>query len=431
MAERDIDELAQGAADETRGQAFLEWAGAERRTLAIIFTDIVDSTALGRKLGDPKMLEVRLTHFAHSHDLIFNYGGCEIRTIGDSTMAAFYTAESAFEYARTLQDDPGRPELNNRVRAGIHIGPVDIENADVFGTTVNFAARVTSAIQGAEIWVCERTREDLRRVYGTDGGDSDWLPQRNLSMKGFPERQTLYAFRPMRSHVTSTGSGKVDYRPGALDVSDSTSRAEFNARAQNYDRVDFVSSAEVVIDQQPDGFERGLYAQVDFVERLYVATGRARIEFGVRRAFVTVENDGPGKLSRGKSLRTEVTQGNAYFVTLQEAPDAVTICMDPDRGKNSLAELALPPSAPKENYLCRIATATIDVESTRLWAELHVSLDVEGLYLADDIASKVSRSTKNQIKAIMSVAAQKNHQKVEGGEIRRRIEVTERGYGEV
>jgi hypothetical protein len=55
-----------------------------------------------------------------------------------------------------------------------------------------------------------------------------------------------------------------------------------------------------------------------------------------------------------------------------------------------------------------------------------VSLNVEGLYLADAIRPKVSLSTQNQIKAIMSVAAQKNHQKVEGGEIRRRIEVTER-----
>ena len=55
-----------------------------------------------------------------------------------------------------------------------------------------------------------------------------------------------------------------------------------------------------------------------------------------------------------------------------------------------------------------------------------MSLNVEGLYLADAIRPKVSLSTQNQIKAIMSVAAQKNHQKVEGGEIRRRIEVTER-----
>ena len=319
------------------------------------------------------MMEVRRTHFRDSHDLIRIYGGREIKTIGDSTMAAFFTAESAFEYARALQDHPGRPELNNRLRAGIHTGPVDIENADVFGTTVNFAARVTSAIQGAEIWLCERTREDLRRVYGNEGGGSDWLPQDSLSMKGFPGRQTLYAFRPTRSHIASAGFGEIDYRSDPLDVNDSSLRARFDPRAQNCDRIDFVSSAEVVIDQRPDEFERGLYAQVDFVERLYVAmgrAGRARIEFGVRRAFVTIENDGSGKLFRAKTLGTGVTQGNAYFVTFQEAPDAITVCMDPEQGKNYLAELALPPTAPKENYLCRIGTATIDVESTRLWARV-------------------------------------------------------------
>jgi len=205
-----------------------------------------------------------------------------------------------------------------------------------------------------------------------------------------------------------------------------SSRVEFHAAAQNYDRVDFVSSAEVVIDeQQEEGKERGVYAQIDFVERLYVESTRARIEFGVRRAYVSVGNDGPGGLERADHLRTAATRRNARFVSLHDAPEAVSLCIDPDPGKTSLAELALPPT-PRENYLCQIATATAEVEAEKLQAELRVSLDIEGLYLADDIAPLVSSSKKKQIEAIVAVAAKKNHHRVENGEIRRPLQVRER-----
>jgi hypothetical protein len=210
-------------------------------------------------------------------------------------------------------------------------------------------------------------------------------------------------------------------RPGIIN----SSRAEFHAAAQNYDRVDFVSSAEVVIDQQQDGKERGVDAQVDFVDRLYVESARARIEFGVRRAYVSVANDGPGGLVRADHLRAAATRRNAQFVSLHDTPRAVSLCIDPDPGKTSLAELALPPT-PRENYLCQIATATTEVEAEKLQAELRVSLDVEGLYFADDITPLVSPSKKKQIEAIVTVAAKKNHYRVENGEIRRPLEVRER-----
>jgi hypothetical protein len=206
------------------------------------------------------------------------------------------------------------------------------------------------------------------------------------------------------------------------------SRVEFHADAQNYERVDFVSSAEMLIDQQQGGKERGVYAQVEFVERLYVECPRARIEFGVRRAYISVGNEGPGELTRADHLRTAATRRNAQFVSLHEAPTAVSICINPDPGKTCLAELALPPT-PRENYLCQIATATPEVVRASLHAELRVSLDSEGLYLADDIAAKVLPPRKKQIEAIMTIAAKKNDGGFENGEIRRSIEVRERSRG--
>jgi hypothetical protein len=62
--QRDFDAFVLSANAETRSSRFLEWAGDERVTLAIVFTDVVDSMALGERMRDERMYEVRQAHFA-------------------------------------------------------------------------------------------------------------------------------------------------------------------------------------------------------------------------------------------------------------------------------------------------------------------------------------------------------------------------------
>ncbi len=69
-------------------------------------------------------------------------------------MAAFHAVEKALDYAMALQANPGHARV--QIRAGIHIGPMQVEENDLFGGAVSFAARVVGAIQGAEIWLSER-----------------------------------------------------------------------------------------------------------------------------------------------------------------------------------------------------------------------------------------------------------------------------------
>ena len=110
-----------------------------------MFTDVVGSTALGEEIRDEAMNEVRRAHFAQCRRLIGQFQGREIKTIGDSFMAAFKCAGAALDYARALQGNTGHRQV--RIRAGIHIGPMRVEAGDVFGGTVNFAARVVGAIK--------------------------------------------------------------------------------------------------------------------------------------------------------------------------------------------------------------------------------------------------------------------------------------------
>ncbi len=189
--QRDFEAFVLSANAETHSSRFVEWAGDERVTLAIVFTDVVDSTALGEQMRDERMYEVRQTHFAQSRKLIAQYKGHEIRTIGDSVMAAFRSAAAALDYARALCTDPGVPEL--QLRAGIHIGPLQIEEGDVFGRTVNFAARVVGAIRGAGIWLSEQAKADIDVLGARRHEELQWQKHEDIALKGFSGAFTLWS----------------------------------------------------------------------------------------------------------------------------------------------------------------------------------------------------------------------------------------------
>jgi class 3 adenylate cyclase/GTPase SAR1 family protein len=189
--QRDFEVFIQSARGETSTPNFTKWAGGERVTLAVVFTDVVGSTAMGEELKDELMNEVRRAHFAQSRKLIERFKGREIKTIGDSFMAAFRSVEEAFDYASALQAGPGHADV--RIRAGIHIGPMRVEDDDVFGGAVNFAARVVGAIEGPEIWLSDRAKDDLDRSGATRYARLNWERHDDLRMKGFSGSFTLWS----------------------------------------------------------------------------------------------------------------------------------------------------------------------------------------------------------------------------------------------
>ena len=191
---REFDAFVMSANGETRTKSFLDWAGGERVTLAIVFTDIVDSTALGEAIRDEAMDQVRRSHFARSRDLIRKFKGREIKTIGDSFMSAFRSVDAALDYALSLNERTGHPQVH--LRAGIHIGSMQVEENDVFGGTVNFAARVVGAVEGAEIWMSERAREDIERLGARNHKNLRWKRHDGIPLKGFPGTFILWAVGP-------------------------------------------------------------------------------------------------------------------------------------------------------------------------------------------------------------------------------------------
>lgn len=178
-------------AGEPAAATLRQWAGAPKATLAIVFTDIVSSAALGNKLGNRAMDELRRAHFRCAGELVNRYGGRVVKTIGDSVMAAFHAASDALDFASAVNCDPGDDRIV--VRVGIHVGPVTVEENDVYGATVNYAARVVASPQDAEVWLSSEAKSHVDQEGAPHQALLRWLNHTGLEIKGFPGKHILWS----------------------------------------------------------------------------------------------------------------------------------------------------------------------------------------------------------------------------------------------
>lgn len=129
--------------------------------VTLLMTDIENSTALLRRLGDRyrhllKNLRVIL------RTAVLRAGGREIDVRADEFFAAFKGAGRAVEAAVAIQralDEQTWPDNQKvRVRAGIHSGRPTLTEFGYIGLTVNTVARVCSAAHGGQIVISRDTK---------------------------------------------------------------------------------------------------------------------------------------------------------------------------------------------------------------------------------------------------------------------------------
>jgi class 3 adenylate cyclase len=94
------------------------------RILTLVFTDLVDSTALKRQRGDQAFGELVDRHRALVVGLATESGGRIIDWAGDGCFLTFETPSAAVEFALRLQQAQRQnPDLPD-VRTGLHMGEV-------------------------------------------------------------------------------------------------------------------------------------------------------------------------------------------------------------------------------------------------------------------------------------------------------------------
>jgi class 3 adenylate cyclase len=125
-------------------------ANVDREYVAVLFTDIVDSTAHLVEAGDERWRDILDTHDRLAHRRVRAHHGRVVKSTGDGVLAAFPTAGDALAAARALAE--ALAPLSLRIRAAIHVGEVDLRrDGDIGGLNVHVAARLLARAGTGEI----------------------------------------------------------------------------------------------------------------------------------------------------------------------------------------------------------------------------------------------------------------------------------------
>ncbi len=129
--------------------------------LAVLFADVVGSTKLYDTLGDEQAKQMIDECLVALRGVIARYGGRVIKTIGDEIMCVLPSADNACLAATDMHLKimalPMVSQVKRSIRVGFHFGHVIEENNDVFGDTVNMAARMAGLAKGMQIMTTEST----------------------------------------------------------------------------------------------------------------------------------------------------------------------------------------------------------------------------------------------------------------------------------
>jgi len=151
---------------------------------AVLFADISGSTHLYETLGDARAFTTINSCLDILRRLTTAHAGQTVKTIGDEIMAVFPDAVSAVQAACEMQLVISHAKIDGThvsIRIGFHYGPViaSTSDGDVFGDTVNIAARMTGLAKAQQIITTGTTVARLPPIMRTSTRSFD-----NLSIKG-------------------------------------------------------------------------------------------------------------------------------------------------------------------------------------------------------------------------------------------------------
>ena len=181
------DQLEKALAEWNKPKPKEEKAGP----VTVMFTDMVGSTQLTQTRGDEVAQQVVRAHNRIVRDALNRYAGREIKHTGDGIMASFAITSNNLEAAVFIQRQAAvhtkaNADLPLHLKIGINAGEPIVEDDDLFGTTVQVAARIVDKAKSEEIFVSEI-------VHGICAGkDFRFVNRGQFEMKGVQEPLTLY-----------------------------------------------------------------------------------------------------------------------------------------------------------------------------------------------------------------------------------------------
>ena len=155
------------------------------QTLTVLFADVAGSTKLYQTRGDVEAHQRVTDSLQRMRVVVERHQGTLLRTIGDAVLASFEQADSAYLASVDIQREHQTLDLS--VRMGFHHGPVIPDGGDVYGNSVNLAARVAEFAEANEICTTEDTVAQLSVRHRSDALFLD-----NVDFKGMSEPMPVY-----------------------------------------------------------------------------------------------------------------------------------------------------------------------------------------------------------------------------------------------
>ena len=156
---------------------------------AIMFTDIEGSTAVSTSQGDDVALQLVRRHDTVVGKALHRFDGRQVKHTGDGVFASFTSVIRAVEATIAIQrgstaDLAEGPRL--AVKIGLTVGEPVEDSKDLFGASVNLAARICAHAHGRQT-LTSGTVRDL-----TIGKGIHFTGQGMIGLKGFPDPVPLF-----------------------------------------------------------------------------------------------------------------------------------------------------------------------------------------------------------------------------------------------
>jgi len=167
-----------------------------RKTIncVVMFADVAGSTAMYENMGDDLARE-RISKALNSLISISRrHNGHLVKTIGDEILVYFTDIDMAVFAAKAIQeameDDRSPETIGVSIRIGMQYGSTILENDDIFGDTVNVAARVASMAKARQI-LCT---QEIAFMVKSGELSNNMRPFDRLRVKGKNEQLDVYLY---------------------------------------------------------------------------------------------------------------------------------------------------------------------------------------------------------------------------------------------
>jgi class 3 adenylate cyclase len=166
-----------------------------KEVITVMFTDIVGSTEHSATHGDELHMQLIAAHDHFVRGALNAFRGVEIKHLGDGIMASFASVPDAVRAGLRIQTEVANtpvadPRLALTIKIGLNAGTPVRMGADLFGSTVQMAARICSVCPPGAVAVSEGV------VASYPGGAGLFRPAGAHRLKGFPEPVNVFAVAP-------------------------------------------------------------------------------------------------------------------------------------------------------------------------------------------------------------------------------------------